>query len=99
MKTQLHNQEEVLKKLLEQAQAQQMKEMEALFERENKEMKTGQARASVETAREIQNDKSLKSKAEKDRRLREKHSNNTKVIYRTVNALRLYVQNDRIKRI
>jgi phosphatidylinositol phospholipase C beta len=42
-------------------------------------MKTGQARASVETAREIQNDKSLKSKAEKDRRLREKHSNNTKV--------------------
>ena len=69
----------VLKKLLEQAQAQQMKEIEAIFDRENKEMKTGQARASVETAREIQNDKSLKSKAEKDRRLREKHSNNTKV--------------------
>ena len=42
-------------------------------------MKASQARSSVETAREIQNDKSLKSKAEKDRRLREKNSNNTKI--------------------
>ena len=42
-------------------------------------MRAHQARCSVEIARDIQNDKSLKSKAEKERRLREKHSNNTKI--------------------
>ena len=41
-------------------------------------MKETQARTSVETAREVNNDKSLKSKAEKDRILREKNSNMTK---------------------
>ena len=41
-------------------------------------MKETQARTSVETAREVNNDKSLKSKPEKDRVLREKHSNMTK---------------------
>jgi hypothetical protein len=35
------------------------------------DMKSAQARASVETLREVQNDKSLKTKAEKERRLRE----------------------------
>jgi hypothetical protein len=34
-------------------------------------MKSAQARASVETLREVQNDKALKTKAEKERRLRE----------------------------
>ena len=33
-------------------------------------MKTAQARASVETLRDVQNDKALKTKAEKDRRIR-----------------------------
>ena len=33
-------------------------------------MKSAQARASVETLREVQNDKALKTKAEKERRLR-----------------------------
>lgn len=47
--------------------------------RENKELKITQARASVDSAREIQSDKNLKSKAEKDRRIREKNSNNTKL--------------------
>jgi hypothetical protein len=41
-------------------------------------MKETQARTSVETAREVNNDKALKNKAEKDRILREKHSNMTK---------------------
>ena len=41
-------------------------------------MKETQARTSVETAMEVNNDKSLKSKAEKDRILREKNSNMTK---------------------
>ena len=34
------------------------------------DMKSAQARASVETLREVQNDKALKTKAEKERRLR-----------------------------
>jgi len=42
-------------------------------------MKETQAKTSVETAREVNNDKSLKSKAEKERILREKNSNMTKV--------------------
>ena len=46
--------------------------------RETKTMKETQAKTSVETAREVNNDKSLKSKAEKERILREKNSNMTK---------------------
>ena len=47
--------------------------------RENREMKSNQARVNMDTARDIQHDKSIKTKAEKDRRLKEKQSNNTKV--------------------
>lgn len=46
--------------------------------RELKEMNARQAKISVETMKEVQNDKTLKTKAEKDRRLREKKQNNTK---------------------
>ena len=42
-------------------------------------MKSNQARVNMDTARDIQHDKSIKTKAEKDRRLKEKQSNNTKV--------------------
>lgn len=45
---------------------------------EMKEMNTWQAKISVETMKEVQNDKALKTKGEKDRRLREKKQNNTK---------------------
>lgn len=48
------------------------------FERENKEMKARQAKVSVETAKEVSQDKTLRNKAERERRLREKNSNNTK---------------------
>lgn len=41
-------------------------------------MNTNQAKASVETAKEVMNDKTLKTKGEKDRRLREKKQQNTK---------------------
>lgn len=43
-----------------------------------KEMNTRQAKISVETMKEVANDKTLKTKGEKDRRLREKKQNNTK---------------------
>merc|ERR1712156_1049909 len=75
----LQEQEDTLKKLMENRQIQQMKELDTLFEKETKTMKETQAKTSVETAREVNNDKSLKSKAEKERILREKNSNMTKV--------------------
>ena len=48
------------------------------FNRENKDLKTRQARVAVETAKEVASDKTLRNKAEKERRLREKNQNNTK---------------------
>lgn len=79
MRAHLQAQEDVLKKLMQSQQQMQMKDLENIFDKENKEIRAQQARMSVETAKDVQNDKSLKSKAEKERRLREKHSNNTKI--------------------
>ncbi|XP_015785059.1 1-phosphatidylinositol 4,5-bisphosphate phosphodiesterase [Tetranychus urticae] len=67
-----------LEKLLITAQTNQMKQLEVKFERENKEMKARQAKVSVETAKEVAQDRTLRNKAERERRLREKNSNNTK---------------------
>lgn len=78
MKQQLTEQQEVLKRLMEVAQAAQLKQLEAKHERELKEMNTRQAKISVETMKEVANDKTLRTKGEKDRRLREKKQNNTK---------------------
>ena len=50
----------------------------SLFHRETKDMMAAQAKVSVDTAKEVQADASLKTKADKDRRLREKNQNNTK---------------------
>lgn len=47
--------------------------------RENKGIHSAQARKSVEISRDIQTDKTLKSKAEKQRIIREKNSANTKL--------------------
>ena len=69
---------DMLKKLLEISHVHQSKQLEARFERENKEMKGRQAKVSVETAKEVTQDKTLRNKAERERRLREKNSNNTK---------------------
>ena len=41
-----------------------------MLSRDEKEMKAGQAKISVETAKDVQTDATLKTKAEKDRRLR-----------------------------
>lgn len=78
MKSQIQDQQETLKKLMEQTQANQMKQLEAKHEREVKELNTQQAKISVETSKEVANDKTLKTKGEKDRRLREKKQNNIK---------------------
>ena len=64
-------------------------------------MRAQQAKCSVEIAREIQNDKSLKSKAEKDRRLREKHSNNTKIFIdeRRTAAMRQEKRKEKLRKV
>lgn len=63
---------------MEAAQMAQMKQLESKHEREIKELNTKQAKISVETSKEVNNDKTLKTKGEKDRRLREKKQNNIK---------------------
>lgn len=78
MKQQLTDQQDVLKRLMEVVQATQIKQLEAKHEREIKEMNTRQAKISIETMKEVANDKTLKTKGDKDRRLREKKQNNTK---------------------
>lgn len=78
MKQQISDQQETLKKLMETTQAAQMKLLEAKHERDVKELNGKQVKISVETSKEIANDKTLKTKGEKDRRLREKKQNNIK---------------------
>ncbi|TRY75722.1 hypothetical protein TCAL_08675, partial [Tigriopus californicus] len=78
LKAHLAAQEEIFKKVFETVQAKQMKDLEAFLGRETKEMMASQAKVSVDTAREVQGDATLKTKADKDRRLREKNQANTK---------------------
>ncbi|KPJ15678.1 1-phosphatidylinositol-4,5-bisphosphate phosphodiesterase [Papilio machaon] len=77
-RTRLHEQRDLLRKMMEQTQLAQMKQLEAKHDRELKEMNARQAKISMETSKEVANDKTLKTKQEKDRRLREKKQNNTK---------------------
>ena len=70
--------EEILKPIMEAAQAQQIKEMEVKSAAEIKDMQAEQVKASVETTKEVNSDPKLKTKGEKDRRLKEKQAANTK---------------------
>lgn len=65
-------------KLLEEAHQSQLKELETKQERDNKELRTSQAKQSMESSKGVLNDKSIKNKAERDRRIRELNENNTK---------------------
>lgn len=78
LKLHLNDQQETIKKLMEVTQLAQMKQLEAKQERETKALNTQQAKISMETAKEVANDKTLRTKGEKDRRLREKKQNNIK---------------------
>ncbi|XP_031629124.1 1-phosphatidylinositol 4,5-bisphosphate phosphodiesterase isoform X4 [Contarinia nasturtii] len=78
LKTQVNDQQDILKRLMETTQAAQIKQLEAKHERDNKTLNSNQAKISVETAKEVLADKTLKTKGEKDRRLREKKQNNIK---------------------
>lgn len=67
-----------LKKLIEVVQATQVKQLQTKHDKDIKDMNANQAKISVETAKEVMNDKALKTKGDKDRRLREKKQQNTK---------------------
>lgn len=101
LKTHLVQQREILQRLMEMAQASQMKQLDMKFERENKEMKGKQAKISVETAREVASDKTLRNKAERERRLREKNSNNTKkfIEERKTAALKQGKEREKLKKV
>ena len=63
-------------------------------------MKTRQAKVSVETAKEVANDKTLRNKAERERRLKEKNSNNTKkfIEERKTAAMRQNKEREKLKK-
>ncbi|XP_020282663.1 1-phosphatidylinositol 4,5-bisphosphate phosphodiesterase-like isoform X2 [Pseudomyrmex gracilis] len=65
-------------KLCTTAQLAQQKQLTARHEREMKDMIARQTRLSMESAREVMNDKTLKTRGIKEGKLREKQQNNTK---------------------
>lgn len=67
-----------LRKLCTAAQVTQQKQLTTRHEKEIKELNSRQARLSVESMREVMNDKTLKTRGIKEGRLREKQQNNTK---------------------
>ncbi|GFU32301.1 1-phosphatidylinositol 4,5-bisphosphate phosphodiesterase beta-4 [Nephila pilipes] len=78
LRTHATQQGEILEKLMNMEQMKQTRQLEQKFDSDNKEMKAKQAKVSVETAKEVANDRTLRNKADRERRLREKNSNNTK---------------------
>ncbi|XP_057651742.1 1-phosphatidylinositol 4,5-bisphosphate phosphodiesterase isoform X2 [Diorhabda carinulata] len=78
LRNQLNDQRDLLRKHMEILQSLQIKQLDAKHDREMKELSSAQAKISVETAKEIANDKNLKTKKDKDRRLKEKQQNNNK---------------------
>ncbi|XP_051510552.1 1-phosphatidylinositol 4,5-bisphosphate phosphodiesterase beta-4-like isoform X2 [Myxocyprinus asiaticus] len=69
---------DVLRKLLASVQEQQTLQLKVVHERQSKEMKANQAKSSMENSKAISQDKSIKNKAERERRVRELNSSNTK---------------------
>uniref|UniRef100_A0A3B3CKL3 1-phosphatidylinositol 4,5-bisphosphate phosphodiesterase n=1 Tax=Oryzias melastigma TaxID=30732 RepID=A0A3B3CKL3_ORYME len=69
---------ELLKKLLSNNQEQQTSQLKLIHERQSKEMRANQAKVSMENSKAISQDKTIKNKAERERRVRELNSSNTK---------------------
>ncbi|XP_073789954.1 1-phosphatidylinositol 4,5-bisphosphate phosphodiesterase beta-4 isoform X4 [Danio rerio] len=76
--THITQQSELLKRLMSSVQEQQTSQMKLIHERQSKEMKANQAKSSMENSKAISQDKSIKNKAERERRVRELNSSNTK---------------------
>ncbi|XP_076176360.1 1-phosphatidylinositol 4,5-bisphosphate phosphodiesterase [Ptiloglossa arizonensis] len=78
LKSQAEAGRDEFKRIIEIVQAAQVKQLQAKHDKDMKEMNSNQVKVSVETAKEVMNDKTLKTKGDKDRRLREKKEQNTK---------------------
>ncbi|XP_063983769.1 1-phosphatidylinositol 4,5-bisphosphate phosphodiesterase-like [Diachasmimorpha longicaudata] len=66
------------KKAMEVVQVSQMKQLQIKQDKDSKELNANQAKVNAETAKDVANDKALKTKGDKERRLREKKQNNIK---------------------
>ncbi|XP_062864064.1 1-phosphatidylinositol 4,5-bisphosphate phosphodiesterase beta-4 [Trichomycterus rosablanca] len=69
---------EQLRKLMLMTQEQQRQQLIHLHERQSKEMSANQTKSSMENGKAISQDKRIKNKAERERRVRELNSNNTR---------------------
>ncbi|XP_056096526.1 1-phosphatidylinositol 4,5-bisphosphate phosphodiesterase beta-4 [Rhinichthys klamathensis goyatoka] len=69
---------EQLRKLMFMEQDQQTHQLTLVHERQSKELRTNQAKTSMESSKAISQDKSIKNKAERERRVRELNSTNTR---------------------
>ncbi|KAK7141889.1 hypothetical protein R3I94_011547 [Phoxinus phoxinus] len=69
---------EQLRKLMLVEQDQQTHQLTLVHERQSKELRTNQAKTSMESSKAISQDKSIKNKAERERRVRELNSTNTR---------------------
>ncbi|XP_077866794.1 LOW QUALITY PROTEIN: 1-phosphatidylinositol 4,5-bisphosphate phosphodiesterase beta-4-like [Saccoglossus kowalevskii] len=78
LERQTHQLCDLLKKLMIQKHEEQQQLIDFFIEKEGKEMRSNQTKTSMESIKQVNSDKSIKNKAEKDRRIRELQSNNTK---------------------
>ncbi|EGT54056.1 hypothetical protein CAEBREN_25584 [Caenorhabditis brenneri] len=78
-KGQLKEQFDLLKKLMGEAQKNQMQALKLRLEAEGKDLKQTQTKKSMEDAKVIQLDKGIKTKAERDRRVKELNEKNLKM--------------------
>ncbi|XP_048737341.1 1-phosphatidylinositol 4,5-bisphosphate phosphodiesterase beta-4-like isoform X2 [Ostrea edulis] len=78
LKEHVEQQNTLLKKLFEVAQQEQIKQQEVLNEREEKELTIKQSKQSMESSKAVMNDKTIKAKAERERRMKEISENNIK---------------------
>ncbi|XP_066524106.1 1-phosphatidylinositol 4,5-bisphosphate phosphodiesterase beta-4 isoform X2 [Hoplias malabaricus] len=69
---------DLLRKLMLITHQQHTQQLTHLHERQCKEMRANQAKSSMENGKAISQDKSIKNKAERERRVRELNSNNTR---------------------
>ncbi|KAK0178655.1 hypothetical protein PV327_007528 [Microctonus hyperodae] len=69
---------EEFKKVIEIIKAAQNKQLQIKQDKDLKELNANQAKVSAETTKEVMNDKALKTKGDKERRLREKKQANIK---------------------
>ncbi|CTQ86730.1 1-phosphatidylinositol 4,5-bisphosphate phosphodiesterase [Caenorhabditis elegans] len=78
-KVQLKEQFDLLRKLMSEAQKNQMLALKLRLEAEGKDLKQTQTKKSMEDAKVIQLDKGIKTKAERDRRVKELNEKNLKM--------------------